>query len=204
LLGQGSGFVLGVAGLQRRPLRQVQRFDRGRRAAMIFLELDGQLAAAGVDVGTAGRPTLVQPGVDADDLPDRPLALVGAGPFGEPHLQVVAEALFERGVVGLRGGNVGLEQHTAVDGQSAPVEGLDLVGHRHVGVQIRVAGAAVPVGERSGDKASDIDLADALRPGPGERSMLLNERQRIRDRGLMGLFDHSCHRRFGDRPQGRD
>ena len=47
LLGQGSGFVFGVAGLQGRLLRQVQRFDRGRWPAMIMLELDGQLAAAG-------------------------------------------------------------------------------------------------------------------------------------------------------------
>ena len=37
LLGQGSGFVFGVAGLQRRLLRQMQRFDRGRRPAMIML-----------------------------------------------------------------------------------------------------------------------------------------------------------------------
>jgi len=63
----------------------MQRFDGGRRPAVIILELDGQLAAAGVDVGTAGRPTLVQSRVDADDLPDRPLRRVGAGPFGEPH-----------------------------------------------------------------------------------------------------------------------
>ena len=54
---------------------------------MIMLELDGQLAAAGVDVGAAGRPALVQSGVDTDDLPDRPLRRVGAGPFGEPHPQ---------------------------------------------------------------------------------------------------------------------
>ena len=81
LLSQGSGFVLGVAGLQRRLLSQMQRFDRGRRPAMIMLELDGQLAAAGLDVGTAGRPALVQSGVDTDDLPDRPLRRVGAGPF---------------------------------------------------------------------------------------------------------------------------
>ena len=84
LLSLGSGFVLGVAGLQGRLLRQVQRFDRGRRPAMIVLELDGQLAAAGVDVGPAGRPALVQPGVDADDLPDRPLRRIGTGPFREP------------------------------------------------------------------------------------------------------------------------
>ena len=77
--------MFGVAGLQRGLLRQVQRFDRGRRAAVIMLELDGQLAAAGVDVGPAGRSTLVQPRVDTDDLPDRPLRRIGAGPFSEPH-----------------------------------------------------------------------------------------------------------------------
>jgi hypothetical protein len=52
---------------------------------MIKLELDGQLAAAGLDVGTAGRPTLVQSGIDTHNLPDRPLRRIGAGPFGEPH-----------------------------------------------------------------------------------------------------------------------
>jgi hypothetical protein len=45
-------------------------------------------------------------------------------------------------------------------------------------------------------------------PGPavpmGEPGMLLNERQSVLDRSLMSLFDHSCHRRFSDRPQGRD
>ena len=45
----------------------------GRRPAMIILPLDGQLATAGVDVGTASRPALVQPGINPDDLPDRPL-----------------------------------------------------------------------------------------------------------------------------------
>ena len=54
---------------------------------MIFLELDGELAAPGIDVGPAGRPALIQSRVDANDLPDRPLGRVGAGPFGEPHPQ---------------------------------------------------------------------------------------------------------------------
>ena len=85
MLSQGPGFVLSVAGLQRRLLCQVQRFDRSRRPAVIILELDGQFAAAGLDVGTAGRPAFVQSGVDTDDLSDRPLGWVGAGSFGEPH-----------------------------------------------------------------------------------------------------------------------
>ena len=71
---------------------------------MIIVELDCELAAAGVDVGAAGRPALVQSWVDTDDLPDRPLRRIGAGPFSKPHTQAVAEMLLERGVVGLRGG----------------------------------------------------------------------------------------------------
>jgi len=78
LLSQGSGFVFGIPGLQSRLLSQMQRFDRGGWPAMIILETDGQLTAAGLDVCAAGRPTLVQSGVDADDLPDRPLRRVGA------------------------------------------------------------------------------------------------------------------------------
>ena len=204
LLGQGSGFVFGVAGLQRRLLRQLQRFDRCRRPAMIMLELDGELAAAGVDVGTAGGPAFVQSWVDTDDLPDRPLRRVGAGPFGEPHPQGFTQVLFEGGVVGLRGCNVGFEQHPSVDRQPPSIEGLDLVGHRDVGVQIRVAGPAVAVGERGRDEASDVDLPDPLWPGPGEQRVLLDERQSVLHGGLMGLFDDGRHRRFGDRPQGRD
>ncbi len=58
-----------------------------------------------VDVGAAGRPALVQSGVDADDLPDRPLARIGARTFGEPHPQRVAEVLLQGGVVdGMREG----------------------------------------------------------------------------------------------------
>ena len=60
--------------------------------------------------------------------------------------------LFEGGVVGLRCRHLRLEQHPAIDGQPAPVEGLDLVRDRDVGVQIRVAGPAVAVGERRRDQ----------------------------------------------------
>jgi hypothetical protein len=34
--------------------------------------------------------------------------------------------------------------------------------------------------------------------------MRLDKRQSVLERGLMGPFDHRRHRRFGDRPQGRD
>jgi hypothetical protein len=65
---------------------------------------------------------------------------------------------------------------------------------------IRVAGTAVAMGERRRDQATHVDLPDPLRPGPGEQGLLLDERQRVVDRGLMGPLDHRRHRRFGDRP----
>ena len=204
LLGHGSGFVFGVAGFQRCLLRQVLGFDRCRWPAVIMLELDRELCAAGLDVGAAGRPPLVQSRFDTHDLADRPLARVGAGPFGEPHPQRLAEVLFQCGVVGLRGGDVGFEQHPSVDGQPAPVEGLHLVRDRDVGVQIGVAGAAIAVGERGRHQASDVDLPDPLWPGPGEQGMLLDEFQRVLHGRLMGAFDDGRGGRIGDRPQGGD
>jgi hypothetical protein len=72
-----------------------------------------------------------------------------------------------------------------------------------VGVQIRVAGPAVTVGERGRDQASDVDLPDPLRSGPGEQGMVFDEHQSVLHGGLVGPFDHSRHRRISDRPQGR-
>ena len=115
---------------------------------MIFLELDGQLAAAGLDVGTAGRPALVQSGSTPTISRIGRFAGSVSGRSANRTPKRVAEVLLQRGVVGLRRGHGGLEQHPSVDGQPASVEGLHLVRDRDVGVQIRVAGSAVPVGER--------------------------------------------------------
>ena len=119
------------------------------------------------------------------------------------HPRVVAEVLLQRGVVGLRRRHLRLEQHPPINRQPAPVEGLHLVRHRHMGVQIRIPGPTVPMGERGRDQAADVDLPDALRAGPGEQRMLLNEPQRILHRGLMGPFDDRRDGRVGDRPQRR-
>jgi hypothetical protein len=72
-----------------------------------------------------------------------------------------------------------------------------------MGVQIRVAGPAVAVGERGRDQATHVDLPDPLRPDPSEQGLLLDEVQRLVDRCLMGPFDRRRHRRFSDRPQRR-
>ena len=46
-----------------------------------------------------------------------------------------------------------------------------------MGMQIRVPGPAVAMGEYGGDQAADVDLPDPLRPGPGVQRMLLDERK---------------------------
>ena len=82
---------------------------------MLLLELDGELATADVDMGPAGRPPLVQPGVDADDFPDRSLARIGIRTRREPHPQRVAEVLLQGRVVSLR---CGVDQGLKVSGSS--------------------------------------------------------------------------------------
>jgi hypothetical protein len=107
--------------------------------------------------------------------------------------------LFERGVEVSDAATFALNStRPSIDSQR-PSRGLHLVRHRNVGVQIRVAGPAVPMGEGGCNQAADVDLPDPLRPGPGEQGMLLDERQRVLDGGLMGPFDDSRHRRISDR-----
>ena len=66
---------------------------------MIILELDGEHATAEVDPGPPGRPPLVQPGVDTDDLPYRPRPRIAVGSFREANAEGGAEMMFQGGVV---------------------------------------------------------------------------------------------------------
>ena len=86
LLGQGAGFVLGVAGLQGGLLGQLQRFDRGRWPAVVVLELGWPARRGGPRCGRGGSTSA---GSVAGSTPTISrtgrLRRVGAGPFGEPH-----------------------------------------------------------------------------------------------------------------------
>ena len=141
LLYDGARFVLGVAGLQGGLLSQVDRLHDGRGAPVVGLERGRELGAAVLDAGPSGGPAGVQAGVDADDLADRPLAAVGAGTLREDQPEPGPQVLLKAGVVRLGGGDVGLEQDPTVDREPLPGQGLHLVGHRDVGVQVGVSGA---------------------------------------------------------------
>ena len=141
--------MLAVSGLQRGLLRQVQHFRPARWPAMILRERRSELGLSDVDDLPPSRPALVQPRINADDLPDRPLRLISAGPFGEPHPKGGGEVVLQRGVVRLRRRDLGGVQDATVDRQPPAGQGLHLVRDRDVGVQVRVAGAGVAVGERA-------------------------------------------------------
>ena len=86
LLGQGAGFVFGLAGLQGGLLRQLQRFHRRRRPTMITLKPGWQLPMPFLDQHPPRRPTFIKGRVDPDDLPRRTLPRISGGPIREPHL----------------------------------------------------------------------------------------------------------------------
>jgi hypothetical protein len=92
-------------------------------------------------------------------------------------------------------------QDATVDRQPPAAQGLHFVPDRDMGVQVRVAGPAVPVGERGGDQAGDVDLAYPARTLPGEQRPILHELQRGCDRGLMGPLDLCGDREVCGRPQ---
>jgi hypothetical protein len=52
---------------------------------MITLKMGRQLTLPNLDQHPPARPPLIQRRVDTDNLPFRPLRLIGARPFNEPH-----------------------------------------------------------------------------------------------------------------------
>ena len=134
LLGQGARLVLGVAGLQGGLLSEQDRLHHRRRAPVVALEHGRQLAAARLDAGPPCRPAPVQGRVDPDHFPDRPLAPLRTGTLGEDQPEACAQVLLQGGVVGLRGGDLGLEQDPPVDREPLSGQGLDLVRHHEVRV----------------------------------------------------------------------
>ena len=120
LLGQGARFVLGLAGLQGGLLGQLQRstgvggrpWSRWNSAASTLRRVS--MSARRVDhrVFSAGStPTISRTGRFRGSW---------SGRSANRTPEAVAEVLLEGGVVGLRGGDVGLEQHPAVDASQRP------------------------------------------------------------------------------------
>ena len=163
-----------------------------------------QLGVVAFDALPPFREHGQQVGRDAVDLPDRPAAgLPSAGAFGEGDAEPGPELVLDPGVVPLRDRHRRREQLPAVQRPPGPVDALDLVRHRDMGVEIRVAGPGVPVMKHRRGHPGDIDLRLPPVPRPGERRMGLQPVQAVRDGGGVGVEDRLPGRLRPDPPQHR-
>ena len=122
--------------------------------------------------------------------------------------ETLAEVGFQAGVVELGGGDHHPMQRLAVQGQptlgTVGVNMGDLVGNRHVRVQIGVPGTRVAVSERGTDQPGGVDLGDAVMAGARERRTLFKKGQGVGHRGVVGLLNRLGDFQGRDRPQSRD
>ena len=85
-----------------------------------------------------------------------------------------------------------------------PCERLHLVGDRDVGVQVRVPGAGVAVGERRGDQPAGLDLPGTAATFASEQHLALDEVQGVAYGGIVGGLDGTGDLPGRHRPQRRD
>ena len=201
LLGAAARGLLRLARLQGGLLGQVAGLGLARWPGVGGVEAGGELALAGLDRQAPARPALREALIHPGDLTRRPLAQVAVRPVGEHQPRPVGQVLLQAGVVGLRRAHRGRVQDPPVDRQPPPVQGLDLVGHRQVGVQVRVAGAGVAVDERSRDRTAHVDLAYPVAAGAGEQRVAFEVGQGVGHRLVVGGLDLVPDRGRGDRPQ---
>ncbi len=196
--------MLDRAGFQGRALGEVVDFAGGWFASACLLELGGELAEAGGDCGIAARERGDQTLWDTDDFADRALGRIGCGAFGELDTHQVLHMVFQAGVVDLRHGDHRLVDRGAIEGAPFAVERADPVGDHHVGVQVRIPGTAVAMGETGGDDALDIDLAHTVAAEPGEHRIAFEPDECVAYRALMRELDLARYRPRSQRPQHRD
>ena len=203
LLGLRPRFVLRVPRRERRLLGQLRPLDRGRWAAVLVLEAPRQGREFRLDVGPARRPGAQQLGWESGDLADLAPAVARVAALGEPHPDPFDQQGFEAGVVVLGRGDLVPVQRPPVQRQPPPVRGADLVADRDVGVQVRVAGARVAVGERGRDQPGRVDLGDAVGAAPGVGGVLLQPADRVPHRLVVTRGDARGQLARRDRPQRR-
>ena len=199
LLGQGAGLVLGVAGHQ----GGMQHLHPARRPPMIqpmksvaSSALPTSMTCRRADqrwLNRGSTPTISRTGRFERSPP--------GGPANRTPRS--GELMLQRGVIGLRHRNLRSVQDATVDRQPPATQGLHLVRHCDMGVQVRIAGAGVAVGERAGDQPGDVHLTYPARTLPGIQRVILQKSERRGDRGMMGLFDLRGDRQVSDRPQRR-
>ncbi len=83
------------------------------------------------------------------------------------------------------GGLLVREELAGIKGEPLAVLGAHLVRDEQVGVQVRVRGARGPVHEARGEEAVGVDLQEPAVAAAGEGGVVLQERERSCDGGLV-------------------
>lgn len=167
---------------------------------MLDLETPGEFLLLDADRAGPHRPRVQQLDGNPDDLADgSPFRLEGR-PRGEPQPQLLEPGL-QVGVVLLRGIDARFVDRVPVEGEPGTVVGLHLVRDSDVGVQVRVAGPGVTVGERGGDQPARGDLSDTAGAPACEDGVLLQPVEGVGDRLVMGLADQGSELRVGQCPE---
>ena len=171
-LAQGPD-VLVLAGGEGGLLPHLDDFAGGGLPAVGRGEGGDEVVLGGLDRARALGEVLAQVLRDAVDLPlrlGRPAALLRRPAPAELGGQLVGEDA----VVQLGHADCGPEERLGVERAPCPVgDGLDAVEDDDVGVQLRVAGAGVPVVERGRDDAADVLLDHAALAHPGGEDLAL-------------------------------
>ncbi|GAA1580269.1 hypothetical protein GCM10009789_37600 [Kribbella sancticallisti] len=201
-LGERFGGVFGWAVAEGCLLPKDVHFASARRVGRVsaFLEKRGQVRLDLLGSGRELGDEFVGYGVDVE----RRIALGTAFAELPVHAETARQVVREEHIVDLRHGNRGAIQDATVERSPRPLRTLNPVGDNDMGVELRVAAAGVPVIERCGDQTAGVDLRDAVLAGPGERCVLLDERQDVLDGFVMRRDDLLLCPYVGGSPQRRD
>ena len=173
--------VLALAGGQRRLLRQLLAFDRGRWAAVIGLK-----TGSGACASTCARCRPVGTTRHAAASGSSPtisrtarLPSTGAPRSANRTPSRSVSKRLQAGVVPLGRGDLVLEQSPPVECEPGPVHGADLVRHGDVGVQIRVTGTRIAVRERGRYESGGLHLGRSTVAASGVAGVLLQPADRV-------------------------
>ena len=199
LLGRRLGVDLRGAGPVGGDLEAPGALVRRERPSELRGAVRDQLVAQRLQLVPPRRPVLKERAGHTDYL--RRAVVVDSGPFDpEPLGQLHAK----RRLVEHPGRLLCREQLPSIEGEPGAVLGSDLVRDEDVSVELWVSGTRSPVDESGCDEALGVDLEDTVVAAAGEGRVLLQERERRGDRGVVRRKHLVGGRLVADRPQRRD
>ena len=199
-LGEGLAGLFAFAGVEVGLLHEPVHGAFGWHVSVLVAVGAQQLVVAGLDGGAAAGELFTQLGQHPGDLDDR-LAAVAHLADLTAHTELAADQVHHCAVVALRVRHGGLVQGFGVDGSPHTVGALDLLGHRGVGVKVRIPGPGIVVIELGHDQPFGVDLQLTAGTGASKNRFLLQVREGVVDRLVVAAFDGAARLFITQGPQ---